>query len=100
MSEGERASRSQVRQRLEEGMIRGTLIRRGRVCGKPNCRCVRGERHYSLYLTRMKGGKLEQLYIPAGREAEVRLWVENWRGIQDLLDEISSLYWERLRRKD
>ncbi len=99
MSEAERSSRSRVRKRLEEGMIRGTLVRRARVCGKPNCRCTRGQRHVSLYLTRRKDGGYEQLYIPAAREEEVRRQVENWRRLQDLLEEISSACWERLKRK-
>jgi len=72
---------------------------RGRVCGKPNCKCRRGEKHLSLFLTRGKEGKIEELYIPREKEELVRQWVKNYREIQELLEKISSLYWERLKRK-
>lgn len=100
MSEEEREARSRVRQLLGKEMLRGTLVERARVCGKPNCRCTRGERHVSLYLTRSKDGRVEQFHIPAGKEDEVRLAVENWRRVKGLMEETSSLCWERLKRRD
>jgi len=43
---------------------------------------------------------MEQLYIPAEKEEMVREWVKNYRTVKGLLEEISSSYWERLRKKD
>jgi hypothetical protein len=73
---------------------------RERVCGKANCRCTRGEKHVSLFLTRSKDGTVEQLYIPREKEELARRWVQNYRVIQGLLERISSVYWDRLKRKD
>ena len=94
-------NRSQLKPYISyKEFVRGTLSVRERVCGKPNCKCQRGEKHVSLFLTRGKDGKIEQLYIPTEKEELVRNWVENYHDIQDLLEKISSLYWERLKRKD
>jgi len=101
MSKQERESRSRLKPYISyKEFVRGTLSVRERVCGKPNCKCQRGEKHVSLFLTRSKDGKIEQLYIPKEKEELVRRWVKNYRDIQDLLEKISSLYWEKLKRKD
>jgi hypothetical protein len=74
---------------------------RKHTCGKPNCKCAKGDyKHSSLYLTRVKDGKPEQLYIPKEKEQLVRRWVENYHLMQGLLEKISSIYWDRLKRKD
>ena len=101
MTGEERESRSRIKPYIDhEEMVRGTLNVRSRVCGKPNCKCTRGEKHVSLFLVRSKDGKVEQLYIPRDKEETVRRWVENWHQVQDYLEEISSSYWERLKRKE
>ncbi|NIR15911.1 MAG: hypothetical protein GWN86_19095, partial [Desulfobacterales bacterium] len=69
-----------------QGFVRGTVSVRERVCGKANCRCTRGEKHVSLFLTRSKDGTVEQLYIPREKEELARRWVENYRVIQGLLE--------------
>ena len=42
-------------QRLMRAMIFGTLAERGRVCGKPTCRCARGEKHPAVQLAHWAG---------------------------------------------
>lgn len=48
------------------------------IYGKPNCKCLRGEKHVSLFLTRSKDSKIEQLYIPKEKEQMVRDWAKNF----------------------
>ncbi len=101
MSPEERDSRSRIKPYVaSEPILKGTLNERKRVCGNPNCKCARGEKHPALFLTRKRKGKTEQLYVPREKEATVRQWVRNWHEVQDHLDEISQSYWERLKRKD
>jgi hypothetical protein len=101
MTKRERESRSRLKSYIgSQGFVRGTVSVRERVCGKANCRCTRGEKHVSLFLTRSKDGTVEQLYIPREKEELARRWVENYRVIQGLLERISSVYWDRLKRKD
>ena len=101
MSKQERENRSRLKPHISyKEFVRGTLSIRERVCGKPNCKCQRGEKHTSLFLTRSKDGRIEQLYIPKEKEELVHRWVKNYRDIQDLLEKISSIYWDKLKRKD
>ena len=46
-------------------MIKGTLCQTGRTCGNPNCKCARGERHLSWYLSNRENGKTKNTYIGA-----------------------------------
>ena len=51
MTAQERQWRSKLAQIVaQQGFIRGSLLERQRVCGKPNCRCTRGHKHKALYL--------------------------------------------------
>jgi len=100
MSKQERENRSRLKRYISyKEFIRGTLSIRERVCGKPNCKCQRGEKHVSLFLTRSKGGRIEQLYIPREKEQLVRRLVKNYRDVRDLLEKISSINWEKLKSK-
>lgn len=101
MKKQERDSRSRLKPYVSyKELLRGTLSIRERVCGKSNCKCQRGEKHVSLFLTRSKDGKVEQRYIPKEKEELVRQWVNNYKDVQELLEKISSIYWDRLKKKD
>jgi hypothetical protein len=101
MNNQERDSRSRIKPYIShKELLRGTLSIRERVCGKPNCKCQRGEKHVSLFLSKSTNGKVEQLYIPKEKEGLVRQWVKNYRDVQELLEKISSIYWEKLKKKD
>ena len=101
MTREERESRSMLKPTISyEGFVRGTLTIRRRTCGNPNCKCAKGHKHASLYITRSKKGKFEQLYIPKEKEELAKRWVKNYRDVQALLEKISSTYWDRLKRKD
>jgi hypothetical protein len=100
MSQGERALRSRLAQWVRTGeFVRGTLSVRERVCGKPNCRCARGEKHVSLCLVRSKDGRIEQLHIPHEWEDEAKQWVERYRQMRQHLEKISDMHWERLKER-
>jgi len=99
MTTAERASRSKLKPIISwQEILRATPTLREQVCGKPGCHCQRGEKHLALVITRSTKGRVEQLYIPKDQEATVRLWIERYREVQDLLEKISSTYWERLKR--
>ncbi len=98
MSPQERQTRSQLAQLVnQQGLMRGTLLVRQRVCGKAGCKCTRGELHESLYLVRSEEGRTRQLYVPRAFEARVRRWVENHRRARRLMEEISRRYWKKVR---
>jgi len=100
MTRRERESRSQLKPYISwKEFVRGTLTVRERVCGKPRCRCLKGQKHLALFVTQGKDGKVEQLYIPSDKEEMVREWVKNYHTVKELVERISSSYWERLKRK-
>ena len=100
MTRRERECRSRLNSYISNReLARGTLSVRERLCGKATCKCTRGEKHVSLFLTRSKDGRIEQLYIPKEKEELVRQWVKNYRDVQALLEKLSSMYWNTVKRK-
>jgi len=83
----------------QEGMLRGTLLSRKRVCGKTSCRCSKGQLHESLYLVITEGGRTRQLYVPKDWEAAVRQWVHCYHRAKELMEEISRIHWDKIRQR-
>lgn len=100
MSSAERQARSRLAQLLtERGVIRGTLLVRKRKCGKPNCRCAQGEGHESLFLVISENGRTRQLFVPKDWESRVRLWVGDYHRARELMEEVSRIYWDKVRHR-
>jgi hypothetical protein len=100
MSAVERRARSQLAQLLtQRGVIRGTLLVRKRKCGKANCRCAQGEGHESLFLVISENGRTRQLFVPRDWESRVRLWVGDYHRARELLEEVSRIYWDKVRQR-
>ena len=85
--------------RKADVLIRGSLVVMDRVCGRQNCRCVKGHKHRSLYLSRSEKGKLKMIYIPREAEEEVRRGVLNYKRMKTLLNRISRIHLGRLKRR-
>lgn len=100
MSAAERRARSQLAQLLSQrGVIRGTLLVRKRKCGKANCHCAEGEGHESLFLVISENGRARQLFVPKDWESRVRLWVEDYHRARQLMEEVSRIYWDKVRNR-
>jgi len=97
------------RQRLEkilmqhQRLLRGSLLERPKFCGKPGCKCTKGQPHPpSLYLSRLVEGTVRHLFIRAidheraKREAAAykgfRQALRRWRAI----DKELNRNWEEL----
>lgn len=100
LSAAERGFRSRIAQ-LASGQwfLRGTLSDRSSKCGKPNCHCVNGELHQSVYLVQSRAGKLRQICVPKLWRERVRQAVTDYRQMQRLIEEVSELEWKRLQEK-
>jgi hypothetical protein len=100
MTADERHARSQLAQVLSQrGVIRGTLLVRKRKCGKPNCKCAEGEGHESLFLVISENGRTRQFFVPKDWESRVRQWVADYHRVRDLLEDVSRIYWDKLRHR-
>ena len=65
-----------------EPMVQGSFYLLRRKCGKPNCRCARGQLHPAYVLTRSEAGK-DRLYpVPKTQRAEVRKQAAEYRRYQ------------------
>jgi hypothetical protein len=97
----ERDFRSRLTQLISGGgFMRGTLTVREKVCGKSTCKCSRGEKHKTLYLVSSKDGKLRQLFVPRSQEGKVRKWLEQYRQVEEWLEEISDLHWGMIQNRE
>lgn len=93
----ERAARSRLTQILHDHeFICGSVVSMARCCGKKNCRCQRGEKHVSLYLSVKLGDKRHMLYIPPDLEEQVRRQVDAWRESESLTRAVSDACVQRL----
>ena len=100
MTKTERESRSRLKPIISaQEFLRATPSQRRISCGKPNCKCQRGHKHTAFVLTRTTRGRAEQLHIPKDKEETVQLWIRCYRDVQNLLEKISSSYWDRLKKK-
>ncbi len=85
-----------------EETLRGTQLTQGRRCGKPACRCARGELHgpYTYLSLGRERGRSRLLYVPAALVEAVRRRVEASVRVEAALSEISEINAELLRRRE
>lgn len=101
MTARERSLRSQLNQLVSSGaLVHGTLLYRERSCGRPGCRCARGEKHPALYLVVREDRKQRQIFIPKSMEEDVRLWVAHYQKIKRLGDALSQIYIHRIEKRE
>ena len=97
LPEKERRIRSRLISLLREGpLVRGTLTTLRNTCGNPNCRCARGEKHESPYLVQSREGKRHARCIPKNLRGEVPKWVERYRQVTELLEDLSKGFWQEV----
>ena len=93
----ERNARSRLAQLItEQPFLRGSLVERARSCGKPTCRCQKGQLHRSLYLATRHQGQQVLLYIPRALEETARQWVDNGRRLRQQLQDLHQLQLDQL----
>jgi len=90
-SSGERSKRSALSKRVRDRRwLRGSLVTMSRTCGTAGCKCTRGEKHVSLYLSIRVDGRRKMIYVPSAWEETVRSWVAAYQEVDGLVDEISA----------
>jgi len=92
-----KALRREIALSLE--VIRGSAVFLNRLCGKSNCRCMKGHKHRSLYLSRSLKGKTSMRYIPHKYEDKVVEASGRYRRIQNLLNGLSEATLKKLIAK-
>jgi hypothetical protein len=80
-------------------ILRASLITRFTSCGKPGCKCMRGEKHGPSYLlsVTVAQGKTRQMYVRQRDVEEVKRLIDNYDRLWKTLVEISDINFELLR---
>ena len=81
-------------------VIHGSLIQRAIKCGKPNCRCVNGEGHKSLYLSSFYHGKTAVDYVPHSWKPWMQEGIDNYSLLQELLLELAEINLNLFKRRN
>jgi hypothetical protein len=96
-----------------EPLLPGSVYTLRRRCGKPNCRCARGELHASTVLSYRGEGRPRNISLPPEQLREVRELTEDYRAFRkartrvvrlvdqllDLLDRIEAARVEQGKRR-
>jgi hypothetical protein len=84
-----------------DAILRGSLVERYKRCGNPNCKCAQGPGHGpKYYLSVSYPGRSPQMDYVAQADYElVRERVANYAQVREILEEISEINHELLRRR-
>ena len=63
-------------------MTPGSFFLQKRRCGKPNCRCARGQLHAAWVITRSVAGATRTYMVPAAQRARLRALTTEYRRYQ------------------
>ena len=63
-------------------MVQGSFYLLRRKCGKPNCRCARGQLHATYVLTRSEQGQDRLYTVPKDQRARLRQQAAEYRRYQ------------------
>lgn len=82
-------------------VLRGALASQGRRCGKPTCRCARGQPHgpYTYLSVTGPSGRSRMIYVPADLVGVVERRVAASEQAEAVLAEISAINLELLARR-
>jgi hypothetical protein len=84
-----------------EQVLAGALTEQARRCGRPGCRCERGEPHGPYaYFTPRPAGRGRARYVPAALAGMVRRYLRQGEHAEAVLAEISAINAELLARRE
>ena len=115
-NKGDREKFSQLRQTLlhltneirglvepffsDRPVIKGTVYELKRRCGKPGCRCARGELHGRMVVSASEGGKTRLGVIPHGFLVEVQAKVIRYQELRRVRARLGEIYRKMVRVMD
>ena len=99
-SQKERNIRSRIHSILRNSdILRASILTLQTRCGKPTCRCAKGQKHRATVIEQSRKGKTRMRTIRPGQRREIEQWIQNWREIKALLEELSEIQWKKLEDK-
>lgn len=97
LPEKERKARSKAAQLIhDKPLIVGGLVEMANTCGKPSCKCARGEKHRSWCVSVRHQGKRKMIHIPRACESEVFEGIKAYQSLWEQMGIISETSLERI----
>ena len=78
-------------------VIKGTVYELKRRCGKPGCKCARGELHARMVVSASEGGKTRLQVIPQGLLVEVQGRVRRYQELRQVRARLGEIYRKMLQ---
>lgn len=73
-------------------MVRGTLVRTQRKCGRHGCECEKGQLHPFCYLSRSSEGRRNKIiYVRPAEEASFESGIAAYRRAREIIEELSHI---------
>src|SRR5947207_10460395 len=85
-----------------KAILRGSLIERYKRCGKPGCKCADDPGHGPKYYLSVSypGLRPQMDYVPQESHAQIAEFVANYYRAREILEAISEINRELLRRRE
>ena len=80
-------------------IIKASPVSLARECGGSNCRCRKGKKHVSLYVSQSYKARTKMTYIPHRYEKVVKECVERHQGFLKAVGELSEVNLEIIRNR-
>ena len=81
-------------------VIKGTVYELKRRCGRPGCKCARGELHARMVVSASEGGKTRLQVIPHGFLVEIQAKVRRYQELRRARARLGELYRKMLKVMD
>jgi hypothetical protein len=78
-------------------VMKGTVYELKRKCGKPGCKCARGELHGRMVISASEGGKTRLRVIPHGFLVEVQGKVRRYQELRQARARLGEIYRKMLK---
>lgn len=96
---------SEIRERIEpffsdRPVIKGTVYELKRRCGKPGCKCARGELHARMVVSASEEGKTHLQVIPRGFLVEVEDKVRRYQELRQVRARLGEIHRKMLEVMD
>lgn len=76
----------------DKPVVRGSVYEMKRKCGKPGCKCAKGELHPRMVLSASEGGRTKMRAIPRGMLLEVKIRVRRYQQFRQARARLGDIY--------
>ena len=76
---------------ISTGLIRGSLVRGEKKCGRKGCACNEGKLHRHVVISTQRKGRSHIVYVPAAIEKQAESSIDAYKETRRLIEEISLI---------